>query len=221
MSRTYWTHKRIRDGFERFLKEFGHYPSSAEIDSCEYLPATRTLQRDGRLGILGTRKALGMAVIDQRTGPARSAETKRVLERGLNHERLLESILVAKFGEHFVHAQHPMSDLRKRVDFLVYTLERTFGIDVFYPATYENFATCVRIKEKSWASLNFDLLVVPANPLITDVEIERYMNGRRKEMNPYATIVTMESLLRLIDELTPLHVYEHMSHNLVLPISEE
>ena len=40
-----WTTERIKDGFERFRKENGRLPIASEIDSLEYLPSARQIQR--------------------------------------------------------------------------------------------------------------------------------------------------------------------------------
>jgi len=36
--------EEIKYGFEKFLKENGHYPTSPEIDLCIYLPSSKQMQ---------------------------------------------------------------------------------------------------------------------------------------------------------------------------------
>lgn len=41
-----WSLEIIRDGFERFKNEHGHYPKAPDdIDTCSYLPSRRQIQR--------------------------------------------------------------------------------------------------------------------------------------------------------------------------------
>ncbi|MGD0855520.1 MAG: hypothetical protein ABSA18_06910 [Dehalococcoidia bacterium] len=40
-----WTWSVLKEGFERFFTENGHYPSALEIDSCPYLCTSRQIQR--------------------------------------------------------------------------------------------------------------------------------------------------------------------------------
>jgi hypothetical protein len=38
--------EELRNGFEHFYQENGHYPTAPEIDRCKYLPSARQIQRN-------------------------------------------------------------------------------------------------------------------------------------------------------------------------------
>jgi len=58
-----------KKAFEDFKSSNGHYPSSKEIDTCPYLPTSRTIQRKFfSLKLLRTQIGLTGIEIDKRKG---------------------------------------------------------------------------------------------------------------------------------------------------------
>ena len=41
-----WTAEKIKEGFDRFIKEKGRLPKSAEIDELNYLPNRKFIERN-------------------------------------------------------------------------------------------------------------------------------------------------------------------------------
>lgn len=203
---TRWDLQRIREGFERYKAEFGHYPSAQEIDAYEHLPTTRTIQRYGLKGLAATRQALGLAVTDHRHGSQRSHALKEILERGLRVEHDLGARLVEKFGEHFVHAQRPSGPGRRRTDFHVYALDYEFDVDVFYPKDYFSFVRCMNIKLKGLPAAKYDEFMVVANESISQELVNEFVSRRRNQLPATIRPVACETFWRIAAELRPLKV---------------
>ena len=44
--KSFWTTEKIKEGFDRFIKENGRLPKSIEIDELEYLPSRKLIERN-------------------------------------------------------------------------------------------------------------------------------------------------------------------------------
>jgi len=95
---TFWTSNKIKDGFERFIKENGRLPLAPEIDLLDYLPSSRQIQKKFG-GLEKLRHQLGYKDTHFGKGAYRSAIATRVNHRGRNEELSLEKVLREIFGE--------------------------------------------------------------------------------------------------------------------------
>jgi len=75
MFTTNWTFERIKESFEKFLDQHGHFPSGQEIDEVDYLPNTRTIQRSFG-GLEALRTKLDLPVVNFSKGDNRSRIAK-------------------------------------------------------------------------------------------------------------------------------------------------
>ena len=96
--KNFWEIDKIKEGFEKFFKEHGHYPTATEIDICSYLPASRTLQRRFG-GVVGLRQALKLDILDFTRGEIRSEKAKNVNKRAYSLEKKVNEFLIEKFGK--------------------------------------------------------------------------------------------------------------------------
>ena len=121
-----WTEDKIEEGFKKFAVEYGHPPTSLEIDKYPHLPSSRQLQR--RFGGLpNIRGKLGLNITDYTKGEIRSQVAQAMAERGLTLEKHIKQLLFRYFGPMFVHEQKPVSDFgRTRLDFFVYAKSMYF-----------------------------------------------------------------------------------------------
>ena len=143
-----WSLESIRDGFERFEKEFGRLPTGPEIDGSGYLPSSRQLHRLFG-GLPQLRALLGYQDIDFSKGTYRSKIGSDSNKRSKLSEDSLRDILFGKFHEPFVHLEKPIDKNRKlRVDFYVFNPAQNFAVDIFTTETYHNLDTNVYIKLK-------------------------------------------------------------------------
>ncbi len=99
-----WTESIIRAGVERFIIEEGRPPTAVDFDGTPYLPSSRQVQRAFG-GLAALRQQLGYVDLDFTKGQLRGEIAVRAGKRGMAAENVLEPILVAKFGEAYVHTQ--------------------------------------------------------------------------------------------------------------------
>lgn len=206
MSIPVWTKEKISHAFQRFFDENGHYPTCFEIDTCPYLPAARTLQRRFS-GAKGFREFLGLSVTDYTVGDVRSVVSKAINQRGLTEERIVYQKLISRFGEVFVHEQKPFAAGRRRVDFFVYTKEKRFGVDIFYPNSYTSLVRCINIKERGLI-VDFPLILLVANLDLSQKQISDYVAKRKRALPANVEILSMKKFDEFIEFLTPLILQE-------------
>lgn len=92
-----WDIGKIKNGFERFLKENGRLPTAREIDKINYLPTSRTIQREHG-GLEKLRISLGYFTSHFGKGENRSKIATIVNKRGIEAEGHLKQVLINKFA---------------------------------------------------------------------------------------------------------------------------
>ena len=203
-----WTKEKIRNGFDRFIKEHGRLPKSVEVDQSNYLPSSRWIQLTFG-GLEHLRTELGYSDSHFGKGLFRSAIANLVNKRGRDTGRHLETVLKQKFGEVFVHTEKIFDDSKNRVDFYVYSPDGNFGIDVFYPDTLKTMQSNVNIKMKKYVNFYDPLFFVVANEKFTQEELDRYSKFKTNPLPKSACIITMKKLLTTLDNRcsypNPLH----------------
>lgn len=140
-----WTKEKIQTGFDRFFKENGRLPTAPEIDECDYLPSSRSIQRSFG-GLRKLREDLGYEDTDFGVGKFRSALATKAGNSGLQAEVRLEKILTKLFGQVFVHTQRRYGDGKSRFDFVVYAKDVSFGVDVFSTSTTRDMQKNINLK---------------------------------------------------------------------------
>jgi hypothetical protein len=165
-----WTREKIQIGFKRFVSEHGRLPTSFEIDDMPDLPSSRQIQRAFG-GLPKIREELGYGEINFTKGSLRDAYEHGI--KGLKSEQDLEMELVSQFGELFVHIEKRFGSHKNRVDFMVFTPEGNFGIDIFYSDHPRAMINALNIKIPHYEEFPIDipLYFVCSNPVFTDDSI--------------------------------------------------
>lgn len=193
-----WTIEKIRDGFERFKREYGRIPSALEIDSLAYLPSSRLIQKSFG-GLVNLRAQLGYENNHFGKGTFRSEIAARVNKRGRSEELALEKILCDKFGEICVHTEKIFNTSTKhRLDFYIYTPEGNFGIDVFYTESLRSLQSNVNIKMNKYRNFPHPLFLVVANKIFKQDELDNYACSKLNPLPPTAKIVSVDTFLHLL-----------------------
>ena len=109
-----WTVEKIKEGFDRFIKEKGRLPKSLEIDELDYLPSRKLIERNFG-GLEKLRGELGYLDTHFGKGKFRSEIAHRVNTSGRNIELALEKLLKDKFGEVFVHTEKIFDNTVKKI----------------------------------------------------------------------------------------------------------
>src|SRR5437870_8408763 len=89
LTKSPWTKENLLSGLNKFYSEFGRYPTALEIDTYEYLPTSRHIQRAFG-GLVRLRSELGLEIADYTKGQTRSAMATLIGQRGNKLERDFE-----------------------------------------------------------------------------------------------------------------------------------
>lgn len=193
MKKLLWTAEKIKEGFERFLKEQGRLPKSVEIDGLAYLPSRKLIERNFG-GVEKLRKELGYADTHFGKGKFRSAIASRANINGRNTELIVEKLLKDKFGEVFVHTEKIFDHTKNRVDFYIYSPSGNFGIDVFGTETLHNLQSNMNVKLNKYAGFKERLFFVVVSNSFTQVDLDSYVVKKTKILPENAKIITLDSL---------------------------
>lgn len=203
----FWTNEKIKSGFEQFFKENGRYPTALEIDKSAHLPSSRQIQR--RLGgLLRIRQIFGLSETNFATGPIRSKTAKNIGQRGLHLEQKIQEILIAHFGEIFVHEQKPFNNYAGRFDFFVYSKDGNFGVDVFFPSDFHSFVGCVNMKQRIYSTVlsKIEILLLQMNEDISQEVMEKFILTKKKQMPPNLKIMNLDNFLKYIKNKQPIEL---------------
>jgi hypothetical protein len=197
--------EEIREGFERFFTEHGHYPTAPEVDTCSYLPAAKQIQR--RFGGLpALRKQLGFEEINFGIGKFRSAIASSRNKTGFAAERELEKNLITYFGEPFVHIERPIDTTgKRRFDFFVDTAGYQFGVDVFYSGNKRDIQKNVDLKINNYTGTVVPIYFVLANKEIPQELLDEIVHGKTEKPLPQnIKLITWQGFLELIETMRPM-----------------
>lgn len=204
-----WTAEKIKEGFDRFIKENGRLPKSLEIDKVDYLPNRKFIERNFG-GLEKLRGKLGYLDTHFGKGKFRSEIAHRVNTSGRNIELALEKLLKDKFGEVFVHTEKIFDNTKNRVDFYIYSPSGNFGIDVFGTETMHTLQTNMSAKLSKYSSFKERLFFVVANDSFSQTDLDSYSIRKKKILPMNAKIITVNSLEKFFLEMkayfNPLHV---------------
>ena len=192
-NKKHWTIDNLRDGFQYFFDKHGHYPTAPEIDSFDYLPSARSLQRSFG-GLENVRSQLGLTDTHLGKGKYRSEIAHRTGVRGREVELEVEKLLIKKFGEVFVHTERGFGNGKLRVDFFVYTPSGNFGIDVFHTHSFRDLQKNVNVKINKYNNFEFELYFLVIGDFEQD-RLDAYALKKAKPLPSKAAIVNIDTLL--------------------------
>lgn len=198
MHKNEWTKESIKLAFEDFLTEHGRLPTAPEIDSSSHLPSSRQIQRKfGGLRVL--RAELGYEDTDFGSGKSRSIMAAANNTRSINSERLLEKELISIFGELFVHTEKFYGVGKNRVDFLIYTQDGNFGVDIFTTETKRDLQKNINIKVDKYLDFpkDTDLYFAVASVNLSEADVQDAIaNMSKLSLIPRLEIVTISELVK-------------------------
>lgn len=147
-----WPLELIKAGLQRFYTEHDRYPTATEVDSYQYLPRAKTIERRFG-GLVALRKQLNLkGQQDFRTGAHSSARARSIGARAHVVEREVYDLLCRRFGKEYVHREFFFfDDKRTRADFFVYDAGKGFCVDVFYPRDRHNLVGCLNSKQRKYS----------------------------------------------------------------------
>ena len=199
-----WTLDNIRQGLDQYQRTHdGRYPSALEIDKFDLLPSSRQIQRKFG-GLIKLREVLGLLNLDYTKGEIRSDLARKTWKRGIDSEKFIYELLLAKFGEIFVHAQKPFPNYKGRFDYFVYTERYKFGVDVFFADESHSFAGCVNTKQRVYRNISSDIILLSMNELFCQSLIDEFVKNKTNQLAGNIKVLTLESFKTFISKLEPI-----------------
>lgn len=208
-----WTLEELKSGLEHFFKEHRHYPTATEVDSYQYLPSARSIERRFD-GLVSLRQKLNLGDNhDFRTGEHSSARAHTIRKRAHSVERDVYDFLVKRFGKQFVHREYFFTDdHRTRADFFVYDSGKGFCVDVFYPGSVRNLTGCLNIKLKKYAgtahTLEYPVIFLQMNKDILQERLEALLKSKTKPLAPNQYLMAWGTFMEFCKSRDPLKVLQ-------------
>jgi hypothetical protein len=208
-----WSFEDIKKGFEQFYKIHKRYPTSREIDSFEFLPSSRSIQRRFG-GLVETRKALNLkSSSDFRTGEHSSQRAKKISERAHLLEKQIYDYLINIFGVEFVHREFFFTDDRRaRTDFFIYCKNGNFSVDVFYPNDRYNFVGCLNSKMNTYGNktmLQYPVIFLQMNDELKQEEIENILKRKKNKLLKYQSVMNLNEFKKFCSNKSREKVVPH------------
>lgn len=203
---TNWSEARIKEGFDKFVKEHGRLPTAPEVDNCTYLPSSRSIQRSFG-GLRELRKKLGYKDNDFGIGSHRTRLATKANKGGIEAEIVLEVALNKKFGQVFVHTQRRYGDGKARFDFVVYTKLYTFGVDVFHTSTTRDMQKNINLKMEKYGQIKkeYDLYFVVSSNTLHQSDISKATSNMSKLQNkPNIIVLHVDDFIKKLEDYKPV-----------------
>lgn len=208
----YWLNNfksKLKEGFDRFFKENGHYPTATEIDSCDYLPSTRLLQRNYG-GLENIRKELGLEITNYTKGETRRKTALIANKRADENEKEIYKYLMERFGIQFVHREHPYSDESKhRADFKVFARNKIFIVDVFFPKDKKSLYSCLNSKIRKYNIINQNIHILPHQIIFlqmnNDVSSD-ISEDKKNKMHRNQSVMSINQFKNFCNQFYPLKI---------------
>lgn len=185
-----WTKDELRAGFNYFKELHQRYPTAHEIDTFEYLPSARSIQRTFG-GLVNLRKELFPEEISNFTiGTHRSGVAKHTFANGRSLEEQFFNYLTTHFLEVAVHEHKVIRPGYVNSDFYIY-LDAKIGvvIDIFYADSVINLINVVNIKLKRYSLITLEtFLVTVGNPSLTQEMIDQKTENRKNPLPSHISI---------------------------------
>lgn len=181
-----WDLAKIKAGLERFYATHQRYPTATEIDTFDYLPSSRQIQR--RFGGLpALRTELNLAgPKDFTRGEYSSDRARTINKRAHQLEKEVYQYLVKRFGQICVHREYFFTDDRRnRTDFFVYHKNGAFSVDVFHPRDRRNLLGCLNSKMRTYRRakrLQYPVIFLMMNAAITEDEVASLLANKKNKL---------------------------------------
>lgn len=191
-----------RSAFQKFYDLNGYYPTSLDIDVCEYLPSSKTLQRRFK-SLVALRNLLNLPQdqIDLRKSPQRILSALSGITRSYSSENDVYQELLKFYEPLNIHKQSPINDnTQQRCDFVLFeNNERKFFVDVTFPTTIHSVKGCINSKlrryKKSLPDKDTYIVLMSDH---TEEDINRVLKWKKLPIPSNVKIVSFEGFKKLL-----------------------
>lgn len=188
----FWTVNKIKKGFEKFRCAHDRLPKAIEIDTLNYLPSARYIQK--RFGGLEhLRSELGYINTHFGKGKFRSDIAKEAGARSKEIEQNLHDQLHSFFPTDAIQRERNFC-ANYRVDFYINTDKGKFGIDIFYAKNMRALQSSINIKMKKYQHFPDTLYLTVSNKTITQQELDLYSSRKTIPLPENVSLITLPTL---------------------------
>ncbi|MBI2008930.1 hypothetical protein HYS84_00775 [Candidatus Saccharibacteria bacterium] len=190
-----WTKAEVLAGLEYFFKLYSRYPTAREIDAFEYLPSSRSIQRQfGGLVVLRS-ELIPNSHNNFTKGSYRSARAKESWDRAAKYEEEFFGFLCKHFEPVAVHEHKVMRPGNVNSDYYIYLNENSgVVIDLFYAKDLFSLSNVINIKLKRYMNLPIETyFILVGNRHITQENINSMLSNRKVALPSHISINTEEN----------------------------
>lgn len=188
-----WTKEEVLVGLQYFYQINSRYPTAREIDNFQYLPSSRSIQRQfGGLVVL-RKELIPESHSDFTRGTYRSSIAAETWQRAAQYEEEFYDFLCQNFDPVAIHEHKVMRPGNVSSDYFIYlTPDKGIVLDLFYAKDLYSLRGVVTIKQKRYSSLPYKVIFILVGN--NDIEIQeiRDMLNRRKSPLPKHILVETE-----------------------------
>lgn len=187
-----WTVPELLAGLSHYFALNGRYPSAHEIDSFEFLPSSRTIQRSyGGLQKLRS-QLIPYAPNNLTKGTYRSGIAKRTYKNGKRYEEYFFAYLTGVFQDVAVHEHKVIRPGDVSCDFFIYTKQNAgIVIDIFFAESIANLVNIVNIKLRRYQLITPETyLVLVGNSTIAQDAINQKTAKRQTPLPAHIQVVS-------------------------------
>lgn len=194
-----WTLEQIRDVFKEFKELYGKYPSTLDFDKSDFLPTSRSIQRNFG-GVIKLRQALKIdGMQDYTKDEYRSNIAKKTLEQSKKYEDNFY-YLISMIPEIRVHEHKILRPGRICCDFYIYTSEKQgIAVDLFYAQDAYSLSRIIVYKAKRYSSLSLQVyFVLVKNTDINQEKINVIVSNKKNLLPKNIQVLTEDSFKGII-----------------------
>ncbi len=199
-----WSEEKIAEGFKRFVIENGRLPTVLEIDITSYLPSSKLIQRRFG-GVQKLRKSLGYELTSFNKGSVRTETALRINKLGRSYELNLQKFLENIYGKEFVHNEKALNnsiEINSRntinLDFYVFSLDGSFGVDIFHAKDRHSLVGSIIHKLKIYDQLKEDIYLVLYSDKVTQKELDLIISRKHNLLKMNIKVFTYNSFMNYI-----------------------
>jgi hypothetical protein len=205
-----WTKEEVLAGLNHFYKLYSRYPTAHEIDTFEFLPSSRSIQRQfGGLVVL-RKELIPRSHSNYTQGSYRSSMASKTYKRAAKYEEEFYQFLCVHFDPIAIHEHKIIRPGNVASDYFIYfSANKGIVIDLFYAQDMHSLGGVVNIKLKRYSSLPFKTIFILVGNELIDIDTIRKYLSRRKVPIPFNILVDTENNFKVstINQLKALSIY--------------
>lgn len=187
-----WTKEQIVAGIEYFFELHERYPTAVEIDSFEYLPSSRSIQRSYDGLVLLRTELVPKSHTNFTKGTYRSSMAKVANDRAKKYEEEFYNFLSLHFESIAIHEHKVIRPGGISSDYFIHFDEdKGAVIDLFYAQDIHSLAGIIGIKLKRYILLSCEVyFILVGNPDITKKQVDALISRRKIALPSHISIDT-------------------------------